>query len=125
MDPNFSVQIKCSVKKISAFKDTSHECCRVTHTALFSATTAWSSFYSSKLPKRKANDPFTGFDSRNEVWTLGVLHILMFLFAFFVYPRNKEKSGSQPASLDHVLEKRFPLKAHQSESYLLIGTFCN
>ncbi|NXE59795.1 BCAR3 protein, partial [Calcarius ornatus] len=36
--------------------------------------------------------------------------------------RNKEKSGSQPASLDHVLEKRFPLKAHQSESYLLIAS---
>uniref|UniRef100_A0A663MII7 BCAR3 adaptor protein, NSP family member n=1 Tax=Athene cunicularia TaxID=194338 RepID=A0A663MII7_ATHCN len=36
--------------------------------------------------------------------------------------RNKEKCGSQPASLDHVLEKRFPLKAHQSESYLLIGS---
>ncbi|XP_010140129.1 PREDICTED: breast cancer anti-estrogen resistance protein 3, partial [Buceros rhinoceros silvestris] len=36
--------------------------------------------------------------------------------------RNKEKSGSQPASLDHVLEKRFPLKAHQSESYLLLGS---
>ncbi|XP_010287812.1 PREDICTED: breast cancer anti-estrogen resistance protein 3 [Phaethon lepturus] len=36
--------------------------------------------------------------------------------------RNKEKSGSHPASLDHVLEKRFPLKAHQSESYLLIGS---
>ncbi|NXI91958.1 BCAR3 protein, partial [Psophia crepitans] len=36
--------------------------------------------------------------------------------------RNKEKSGSQPASLDHVLEKRFPLKAHQSESYLLMGS---
>ncbi|NXF72800.1 BCAR3 protein, partial [Sclerurus mexicanus] len=36
--------------------------------------------------------------------------------------RNKEKSGSQPASLDHVLEKRFPLKAHQSESYLLRGS---
>ncbi|KAM6066602.1 breast cancer anti-estrogen resistance protein 3 isoform 3-T6 [Chlamydotis macqueenii] len=36
--------------------------------------------------------------------------------------RNKEKSGSQPASLDHVLDKRFPLKAHQSESYLLIGS---
>lgn len=36
--------------------------------------------------------------------------------------RNKEKSGSQPASLDHVLEKRFPLKTHQSESYLLIGS---
>ncbi|XP_025972323.1 breast cancer anti-estrogen resistance protein 3 isoform X1 [Dromaius novaehollandiae] len=36
--------------------------------------------------------------------------------------RNKEKSGSQPASLNHVLEKRFPLKAHQSESYLPIGS---
>ncbi|XP_035189780.1 breast cancer anti-estrogen resistance protein 3 isoform X3 [Oxyura jamaicensis] len=36
--------------------------------------------------------------------------------------RNKEKSGSQPASLDHVLEKRFPLKTHQSESYLLSGS---
>ncbi|NWU66763.1 BCAR3 protein, partial [Pterocles burchelli] len=36
--------------------------------------------------------------------------------------RNKEKSGSQPASLDNVLEKRFPLKAYQSESYLLIGS---
>ncbi|NXM31484.1 BCAR3 protein, partial [Oxyruncus cristatus] len=36
--------------------------------------------------------------------------------------RNKDKSGSQPASLDHVLEKRFPLKAHQSESYLPIGS---
>ncbi|NWR75569.1 BCAR3 protein, partial [Centropus unirufus] len=36
--------------------------------------------------------------------------------------RNKEKSGSQPAHLDHVLEKRFPLKAHQSESYLLMGS---
>ncbi|NXJ61242.1 BCAR3 protein, partial [Rostratula benghalensis] len=36
--------------------------------------------------------------------------------------RNKEKCGSQPASLDHVLGKRFPLKAHQSESYLLKGS---
>ncbi|NXO00753.1 BCAR3 protein, partial [Rhinopomastus cyanomelas] len=36
--------------------------------------------------------------------------------------RNKSKSGSQPASLDHVLDRRFPLKAHQSESYLLIGS---
>ncbi|XP_019357170.1 PREDICTED: breast cancer anti-estrogen resistance protein 3 isoform X1 [Gavialis gangeticus] len=36
--------------------------------------------------------------------------------------RNKEKSGSQPASLDHVQEKRFPLKTHQSESYLPIGS---
>uniref|UniRef100_A0A8D0L293 BCAR3 adaptor protein, NSP family member n=1 Tax=Sphenodon punctatus TaxID=8508 RepID=A0A8D0L293_SPHPU len=35
--------------------------------------------------------------------------------------RNKEKSGSQPASLDNVQEKRYPLKAHQSESYLPIG----
>uniref|UniRef100_A0A8D0GCE0 BCAR3 adaptor protein, NSP family member n=1 Tax=Sphenodon punctatus TaxID=8508 RepID=A0A8D0GCE0_SPHPU len=36
--------------------------------------------------------------------------------------RNKEKSGSQPASLDNVQEKRYPLKAHQSESYLPIGS---
>ncbi|XP_061489745.1 breast cancer anti-estrogen resistance protein 3 isoform X3 [Rhineura floridana] len=36
--------------------------------------------------------------------------------------RNKEKSGSHPACLDHVQEKRFPLKAHQSESYLPIGS---
>lgn len=36
--------------------------------------------------------------------------------------RNKEKSGSQPACLDHVQEKRRPLKAHQSESYLPIGS---
>ncbi|KAM8930195.1 breast cancer anti-estrogen resistance protein 3 isoform 2-T2 [Pelodytes ibericus] len=36
--------------------------------------------------------------------------------------RNKEKSGSQPACLDNVQEKRRPLKAHQSESYLPIGT---
>ncbi|XP_006114212.2 breast cancer anti-estrogen resistance protein 3 isoform X3 [Pelodiscus sinensis] len=35
--------------------------------------------------------------------------------------RNKEKSGSQPASLDHVQEKRFHLKTHQSESYLPAG----
>ncbi|XP_053247639.1 breast cancer anti-estrogen resistance protein 3 isoform X1 [Podarcis raffonei] len=36
--------------------------------------------------------------------------------------RNKEKSGSHPACLDHVQEKRFPLKAHQSESYLPISS---
>nr|XP_033773010.1 breast cancer anti-estrogen resistance protein 3 isoform X2 [Geotrypetes seraphini] len=36
--------------------------------------------------------------------------------------RNKEKSGSQPACLDYVQEKRRPLKAHQSESYLPIGS---
>uniref|UniRef100_A0A8D2KRX0 BCAR3 adaptor protein, NSP family member n=2 Tax=Varanus komodoensis TaxID=61221 RepID=A0A8D2KRX0_VARKO len=35
--------------------------------------------------------------------------------------RNKEKSGSHPACLDHVQEKRFPPKA-QSESYLPIGS---
>ncbi|XP_053550011.1 breast cancer anti-estrogen resistance protein 3 isoform X2 [Bombina bombina] len=36
--------------------------------------------------------------------------------------RNKEKSGSQPACLDNMREKRRPLlKAHQSESYLPIG----
>ncbi|KAJ6658425.1 hypothetical protein lerEdw1_020129 [Lerista edwardsae] len=36
--------------------------------------------------------------------------------------RNKEKSGSHPACLDHVQDKRFPLKAHQSESFLPIGS---
>ncbi|XP_007485051.2 breast cancer anti-estrogen resistance protein 3 isoform X1 [Monodelphis domestica] len=37
--------------------------------------------------------------------------------------RNKEKSGSQPACLDHMQEKRsLSLKAHQSESYLPIGS---
>nr|XP_020644310.1 breast cancer anti-estrogen resistance protein 3 isoform X2 [Pogona vitticeps]XP_020644311.1 breast cancer anti-estrogen resistance protein 3 isoform X2 [Pogona vitticeps] len=35
--------------------------------------------------------------------------------------RNKEKSGSHPACLDHVQERRLPLKTHQSESYLPIG----
>ncbi|XP_043941620.1 breast cancer anti-estrogen resistance protein 3 isoform X2 [Protopterus annectens] len=36
--------------------------------------------------------------------------------------RNKEKCGSQPASLDHMPEKRRPLKAHQSESHLPLGS---
>ncbi|XP_044527939.1 breast cancer anti-estrogen resistance protein 3 isoform X1 [Gracilinanus agilis] len=37
--------------------------------------------------------------------------------------RNKEKSGSQPACLDHMQDKRsLSLKAHQSESYLPIGS---
>ncbi|KAM6219239.1 breast cancer anti-estrogen resistance protein 3 isoform 2-T2 [Rhynchocyon petersi] len=37
--------------------------------------------------------------------------------------RNKEKSGSQPAFLDHMQDKRaLYLKAHQSESYLPIGS---
>ncbi|XP_030182096.1 breast cancer anti-estrogen resistance protein 3 isoform X3 [Prionailurus viverrinus] len=36
--------------------------------------------------------------------------------------RNKEKSGSQPACLDHMQDRRaLSLKAHQSESYLPIG----
>ncbi|XP_051041533.1 breast cancer anti-estrogen resistance protein 3 isoform X2 [Phodopus roborovskii] len=36
--------------------------------------------------------------------------------------RNKEKSGSQPACLDHVQDRRaLVLKAHQSESHLPIG----
>ncbi|KAI5938299.1 Breast cancer anti-estrogen resistance protein 3 [Manis javanica] len=36
--------------------------------------------------------------------------------------RNKEKSGSQPACLDHMQDRRaLPLKAHQSESHLPIG----
>uniref|UniRef100_V9KAW7 Breast cancer anti-estrogen resistance protein 3 n=1 Tax=Callorhinchus milii TaxID=7868 RepID=V9KAW7_CALMI len=36
--------------------------------------------------------------------------------------RNKDKSGSQPASLDYVPDKRRPLKSHQSESYLPLGS---
>ncbi|KAK6484102.1 breast cancer anti-estrogen resistance protein 3-like protein isoform X1 [Huso huso] len=36
--------------------------------------------------------------------------------------RNKDKSGSQPACLNHVQEKRRPLKTHQSESFLPIGS---
>ncbi|XP_068095878.1 breast cancer anti-estrogen resistance protein 3 isoform X2 [Hyperolius riggenbachi] len=35
--------------------------------------------------------------------------------------RNKEKSGSHPASLDNMREKRRPLNSHQSESYLPLG----
>ncbi|KAM9110507.1 breast cancer anti-estrogen resistance protein 3 isoform 3-T5 [Megaptera novaeangliae] len=36
--------------------------------------------------------------------------------------RNREKSGSQPACLDHMQDRRaLSLKAHQSESYLPIG----
>ncbi|XP_028616254.1 breast cancer anti-estrogen resistance protein 3 isoform X1 [Grammomys surdaster] len=36
--------------------------------------------------------------------------------------RNKEKSGSQPACLDHVQDRKaLTLKAHQSESHLPIG----
>ncbi|XP_048395956.2 breast cancer anti-estrogen resistance protein 3 isoform X2 [Stegostoma tigrinum] len=35
--------------------------------------------------------------------------------------RNKDKSGSQPASLDYVQDRRQPLKSHQSESYLPLG----
>lgn len=35
--------------------------------------------------------------------------------------RLKERCGSQPASLNQVQEKRRPLKAHQSESFLPLG----
>lgn len=36
--------------------------------------------------------------------------------------RNKEKSGSQPACLDHMQDRKaLTLKAHQSESHLPIG----
>ncbi|XP_074524172.1 breast cancer anti-estrogen resistance protein 3 isoform X2 [Halichoeres trimaculatus] len=36
--------------------------------------------------------------------------------------RLKDRCGSQPASLNQVLERRRPLKAHQSESYLPLGS---
>uniref|UniRef100_A0A674DAE1 BCAR3 adaptor protein, NSP family member n=1 Tax=Salmo trutta TaxID=8032 RepID=A0A674DAE1_SALTR len=35
--------------------------------------------------------------------------------------RNKDKCGSQPACLNHVQERRCPLKTHQSESFLPLG----
>ncbi|XP_028299415.1 breast cancer anti-estrogen resistance protein 3 isoform X2 [Gouania willdenowi] len=36
--------------------------------------------------------------------------------------RIKDRCGSQPASLNHVQERRRPLKAHQSESFLPLGS---
>ncbi|XP_063795934.1 breast cancer anti-estrogen resistance protein 3 isoform X1 [Pseudophryne corroboree] len=36
--------------------------------------------------------------------------------------RTKGKSGSHPACLDHMQEKRRPLNSHQSESYLPLGS---
>ena len=36
-------------------------------------------------------------------------------------PRMKDRCGSQPASLNQVHDRRRPLKAHQSESYLPLG----
>ncbi|XP_029286219.1 breast cancer anti-estrogen resistance protein 3 isoform X2 [Cottoperca gobio] len=36
--------------------------------------------------------------------------------------RSKDRCGSQPASLNQVPERRRPLKAHQSESYLPLGS---
>uniref|UniRef100_A0A674DA54 BCAR3 adaptor protein, NSP family member n=1 Tax=Salmo trutta TaxID=8032 RepID=A0A674DA54_SALTR len=36
--------------------------------------------------------------------------------------RNKDKCGSQPACLNHVQERRCPLKTHQSESFLPLGS---
>ncbi|XP_060788113.1 breast cancer anti-estrogen resistance protein 3 isoform X2 [Neoarius graeffei] len=35
---------------------------------------------------------------------------------------NRDKCGSQPACLNHVQEKRRPLKTHQSESFLPLGS---
>ncbi|KAK3539562.1 hypothetical protein QTP70_010234 [Hemibagrus guttatus] len=35
---------------------------------------------------------------------------------------NREKCGSQPACLNHVQERRRPLKTHQSESFLPLGS---
>ncbi|XP_055020499.1 breast cancer anti-estrogen resistance protein 3 isoform X2 [Boleophthalmus pectinirostris] len=35
--------------------------------------------------------------------------------------RLKDRCGSQPASLNQILERRRPLKAHQSESFLPLG----
>ncbi|XP_031430516.1 breast cancer anti-estrogen resistance protein 3 isoform X2 [Clupea harengus] len=35
---------------------------------------------------------------------------------------NKDKCGSQPACLNHVQERRRPLKTHQSESFLPLGS---
>lgn len=39
----------------------------------------------------------------------------------FLLHSNKDKCGSQPACLNHVQERRRPLKTHQSESFLPIG----
>ncbi|KAI1891960.1 hypothetical protein AGOR_G00149090 [Albula goreensis] len=36
--------------------------------------------------------------------------------------RSKDKCGSQPACLNHVQERRRPLKTHQSESFLPLGS---
>ncbi|KAM7409253.1 hypothetical protein PAMA_000960 [Pampus argenteus] len=36
--------------------------------------------------------------------------------------RLKDRCGSQPASLNHTQERRRPLKAHQSESFLPLGS---
>ncbi|XP_069050425.1 breast cancer anti-estrogen resistance protein 3 isoform X2 [Lepisosteus oculatus] len=36
--------------------------------------------------------------------------------------RNKDKCGSQPACLNHVQERRRPLKTHQSESFLPLSS---
>uniref|UniRef100_A0A3B5LF49 Uncharacterized protein n=1 Tax=Xiphophorus couchianus TaxID=32473 RepID=A0A3B5LF49_9TELE len=43
-------------------------------------------------------------------------------FSFPLPVRLKDRCGSQPASLNQVQEKRRPLKAHQSESFLPLGT---
>lgn len=52
----------------------------------------------------------------------GCFYYLMTRFCLVSGFRNKEKSGSQPASLDHVQDRKaLTLKAHQSESHLPIG----
>lgn len=52
----------------------------------------------------------------------GGFYYLMTRFCLVSGFRNKEKSGSQPACLDHVQDRRaLTLKAHQSESHLPIG----
>lgn len=42
-------------------------------------------------------------------------------FQLLLSLRSKDRCGSQPASLNQVQERRRPLKAHQSESYLPLG----
>ncbi|CAB1331944.1 unnamed protein product [Coregonus sp. 'balchen'] len=52
-----------------------------------------------------------------------LLFLSLFLFlTLFLSIRNKDKCGSQPACLNHVQERRRPLKTHQSESFLPLGS---
>lgn len=47
--------------------------------------------------------------------------LLTSVFQRLLSLRSKDRCGSQPASLNQVQERRRPLKAHQSESYLPLG----